>query len=634
MLSFFPVPYEDEILYSVFARYHIRSGNTSFKSTINDLFGSTKITAVMDLPSNLNKLIENLPVGSKYTAEYLIYNHTLYPFYAAFLPPGRAKEVLDSMKMDKGGSIYTRIGIMASSITLNQFLKFCPACIEEDKQRYGEFYWHRIHQIPGIFVCPKHYIPIYDSQVPVRGYNKHEYKSANEDNCKVYDVINYPDKIIEKMINIAQDTEVLLNRIFEKKEIEWFKEQYFAKLMEIGFATINKSISQKELIKSFIDYYGDEFLRLVQSEVNTDSETNWLMDMLRKKNKTSHPIRHLLLARFLGISIDDLFNKKLDYKPFGYGPWPCLNKSSDHYLQPVVTDMKVTYGADVKKPIGTFKCSCGFVYSRSGPDMTEDARHKIGRIKAFGSIWEARLKELVEENLTMREVARLLGVDPNTVKKYARKLGLATYWKKGNNDDNESLVNYSKGASGNDYDKRDIYRNEWLNLLKKNPGKGKTELRQMDKALFTWLYRNDREWLNDNSPAKKRVNNGYIRVDWNSRDKEILPKVKDVVKNMLDSKDKPERISISKIGSKLGIRALLEKHLDKLPRTKAYLDSVKESDKDFRIRRIKWAIQELEKEGQELKEWRILRKAGIRKEYQENIKIELEILIGQNKYFR
>ena len=84
MLSFFPIPYKDEILYSVFARYHIRSGNTSFKSTINDLFGSTNITAVMDLPSNLNKLIENLPVGSKYTAEYLIYNHTLYPFYALF----------------------------------------------------------------------------------------------------------------------------------------------------------------------------------------------------------------------------------------------------------------------------------------------------------------------------------------------------------------------------------------------------------------------------------------------------------------------------------------------------------------------------------------------------------------------
>lgn len=629
MLCFFPVPYEDEILYSVFARYHIRSGNTSFKSTINDLFGSTNITAVMDLPSNLNKLIENLPVGSKYTAEYLIYNHTLYPYYAAFLPPGRAKEVLDSMKMDRGGSIYTQIGIMASSITLNQFLKFCPACIEEDKQRYGELYWHRIHQMSGIFVCPKHYIPIYDSQVPVRSYNKHKYKSASEDNCKVYDVINYPDNIIEKMVNIAQDTKVLLNSSFEKKEIEWFKEQYLAKLMEMGFATINKSISQKEFIKSFIDYYGEGFLRLAQSEVDADSETNWLMDMLRKKNKTSHPIRHLLLARFLGISIDDLFNKKLEYKPFRDGPWPCLNKAADHYLQPVVTDMKVTYSADVKKPIGTFKCSCGFVYARSGPDVTEDASYTIGRIKAFGPVWESRLKELTEKKLTLRETSRLLGVDPNTVKKYAKKLGLATYWEKRSNDDNESLVNYSKGASGNDYNKRDIYRNEWIGLLKKNPDKGKTELRQMNAALFTWLYRNDREWLNNNSPVKKRVNNGYARVDWDIRDKEILAKVEGIVKNMLDSKEKPERISISRIGSKLGIRALLEKHLDKLPRTRAYLDSVKESDRDFRIRRMKWAIRELEKEGQELKEWRIIRKAGIRKEYQENIEIKLENLIGQ-----
>ncbi|WP_242976282.1 TnsD family Tn7-like transposition protein [Clostridium thermopalmarium] len=241
---------------------------------------------------------------------------------------------------------------------------------------------------------------------------------------------------------------------------------------------------------------------------------------------------------------------------------------------------------------------------------------------------------MVEENLTLREVARLLGVDPNTVKKYARKLGLATYWKKGNNDDNESLVNYSKGASGNDYNKRDTYRSEWISLLKNNPGKCKTELRQMNKALFTWLYRNDREWLNNNSPVKKRVNNGYARVDWDIRDKEILAKVEGLVKNMLDSKKKPERISISRIGSKLGIRALLEKHLNKLPRTKAYLDSVKDSGRDFRIRRIKWAIQELEKEGQELKEWRILRKAGIRKVYQENIEIELENLIGQNKYFK
>lgn len=89
--------------------------------------------------------------------------------------------------------------------------------------------------------------------------------------------------------------------------------------------------------------------------------------------------------------------------------------------------------------------------------------------------------------------------------------------------------------------------------------------------------------------------------------------MKDIVKEMLNSKQKHERISIIRIGSKLGIRALLKKHLDKLSRTKAYLGSVKESVKDFRIRKIKWGIRELEKDRRELKEWRIIRKAGIRR---------------------
>jgi len=61
-----------------------------------------------------------------------------------------------------------------------------------------------------------------------------------------------------------------------------------------------------------------------------------------------------------------------------------------------------------------------------------------------------------------------------------------------------------------------------------------------------------------------------------------------------------------------------------------YLDSVKESDKDFRIRRIKWAIQELEKDGQELKEWRIIRKAGVRKEHITSIFDDIKISLKKS----
>ena len=59
MLHWFPTPYPDELLYSVLARYHVRSGNTSRKMTTEELFGKRTIIAVWDLPSNLNTFLRN-----------------------------------------------------------------------------------------------------------------------------------------------------------------------------------------------------------------------------------------------------------------------------------------------------------------------------------------------------------------------------------------------------------------------------------------------------------------------------------------------------------------------------------------------------------------------------------------------
>jgi len=140
MVTFFPVPYKDELLYSVLARYHIRSGNVSIKATQKDIYGTDSVTAIMDLPSHIYRIMENLPVGHHYTSEYLITNHTLYPFYAAFLPSERAAKIKESMIGDNGGSIYNRIGQMASSVKFNQYFKFCPQCADEEMYNLGELY--------------------------------------------------------------------------------------------------------------------------------------------------------------------------------------------------------------------------------------------------------------------------------------------------------------------------------------------------------------------------------------------------------------------------------------------------------------------------------------------------------------
>jgi hypothetical protein len=233
-------------------------------------------------------------------------------------------------------------------------------------------------------------------------------------------------------------------------------------------------------------------------------------------------------------------------------------------------------------------------------------------------VWEEKLKELVNQKLSLRETARLLGIDPNTVKKYTQKLGLTTYWEKRSETNRECDSNCNDTSLMN-LD-RSYYRQKWEELRMRHPELGKTQLRAMDTALFSWLYRNDREWLNQNSPNKKATNAVNSRVNWDQRDNEILSQIKEIVDKMLNSDGKPERITISLIGSKLGIRGLLEKHLDKLPKTKAYLDSVKETNHGFRLRRMRWAVRELEKEGEELQMWKIMRKAGIREEYKVELK--------------
>lgn len=128
MVSFFPKPYPDEILYSVLACYHIIGGNTSPKITLQELFALQTTAATVDLPLNLNNLIQNLQFISNYQVEDLIFKQTLYPLYNPFLPANRSIQVLESMKGDSEEDIHTKAGIMASSIIMPKYFRFCPAC--------------------------------------------------------------------------------------------------------------------------------------------------------------------------------------------------------------------------------------------------------------------------------------------------------------------------------------------------------------------------------------------------------------------------------------------------------------------------------------------------------------------------
>ena len=325
------------------------------------------------------------------------------------------------------------------------------------------------------------------------------------------------------------------------------------------------------------------------------------------------------MLRFLGVSVAEFFQGGRSYKLFGAGPWLCLNAAVKHYLKSKITDLSISLCCDTKKPAGTFSCSCGFIYCRTGPDQTEADTRRIGKIKAVGSVWQQKLRHLVEvEQLGLRETARRLQVDPRTINRYVQLLGLKPKWRSHNETQGSNPTELPCSQSTDSDDRRTKHRNTWSALQTQHTQASKTALRRFAPDTYSWLYRHDREWLNTNSPASQTLIYPNNRVNWQERDEQILSQVKDAVQRLL-AVDKPIRITISRVAKAIGQLALIEQHLGQLPLMKVYLDAVTESIEDYQIRRVKWAAALLDRRGESVDRWKVVRMAGLRSDYSEKV---------------
>ncbi|MEH7299919.1 TnsD family transposase [Neobacillus drentensis] len=609
MISF-PFLYEDELLYSAFARYHQCSGNENPKHSVEDIYGVKTVCASTTIPANLQMLCQRLPQTKINNPSFFIDKHTMLPYYAPFLQKDRYRELERVMSEDNGISIFMKLGRVASNIKSNEYLKYCYKCVTEEIKTNGEAFWHRTHQGEGVKICPKHKTWLIDSVVR---YSERKHKqefvpielglNVRE---SIKDVIT--NNAYEHYLFIAEQTYYLLNNKIEPLELKKLQKYYVAKVQEMGMTSVQGRIRWKELISSFSKYYGEELLQSLSCYVESGEDT-WLHKLLRKPEICCHPLRHILFLGFLGETVPKIVNQieTVSYSSFGDGPWICLNKAAEHFQKPVVTSCDITRDYKTGHPIGTFSCSCGFVFSRKGPDKTNEDRYKIGRIKEFGRVWEDKLAELAQKKLSLRKMAKLLGVDPKTIKRNLNR----RVDEQINITLNDNTIKFKN------------YRSEWAILLKNNVGKTITELRAISPRLFIWLYRNDREWLKDNYPLSEQRNiplNGLLRVNWKKRDEEIAMKVETIVYTILSEKDNLTRVTRNEIGRRLGKLAWFLKYLDRLPKTLVIVNKSIETVEKFQIRRIKNVVRELRKTNASIKEWQVIRAAGLKKEFAESLK--------------
>ncbi|MBP2002383.1 hypothetical protein J2Z69_003456 [Paenibacillus shirakamiensis] len=355
-----------------------------------------------------------------------------------------------------------------------------------------------------------------------------------------------------------------------------FKQGYLlARLAERGYVTPANRIRQAQLHEQFIAFYGEDFLELLESDISKDS--SWLNFATRKERRVISPVRYLLLIRFLYGSWNDFIqNIGNKYQPFGNNPWPCLNRATDHFGKNVVKALQISRCSDTGRPIGIFACECGFIYSRRDPDQSTDDRMHIGRVREYGFIWINKARQYLNEGLSLRQIARMLGVDVGTVIKYTRSHDIET-------------VNTEKGS-------------------KVVAFQGSSMKQVFSRKATTY------------------------RVNWLQRDQLLSSLVEAKCKEMLQITDqKPVRVRFTTVAKKIGKLSLIENRKDKLPETMAALERHIESVEQFQIRRLKWAARK-QRETYPLKKWELIKAAGLCSGFSEAVDLEIEKHISRTSF--
>jgi len=328
-----------------------------------------------------------------------------------------------------------------------------------------------------------------------------------------------------------------------------------------------------------------------------------------RKGEANHPLRHLLMMRFLGHGAESFFNLPSIFQPFGNGPWPCLNPTCSHYGRRDLKEVQVIYrssGLQGTVPVGIFKCvNCGFTYNRIGPDGNDEDSHRINRVLQYGPVWDKALSKYWKDpELDQREIAKRLATNRMRIKREAKRLDLP-FPRQGpgyqvTNEIKRPEIHYpnkvlsSKKPSNDDINK---YRGKWLRAIKNNPRLGRTALKKKARHIYSQLQRHDSEWLSAHMPRAQKQGGPRRVVNWHARDVELASAVKVAAKLLKEAPGKPVRITRCLIGKEIDRRSLLEKYSHKLPRTWKVLEKVVETQLQFAQRRIQWAAYSFHEES-------------------------------------
>ena len=603
------------------------------------MLGGSSFQAVVDLPANLELLCDRLglaPSGDEDSGEDIVAGimrrHTMLPLYAPFQWPGGLAKVQAAMRGKGGPTMHCRLGIMAGRVRPPKWMRRCPLCDHESSTLHRELYWHRMHQVPGIELCPRHGVLLVAcDRVRHDPPTRHAFLPAESSPVEILNPcsLDFAPATAQLLLRLGRGVAWLLQENRKWGCAAQVRALYRRLLAERDLISVGGSVRWEQMLNEFRSRYTVETLDFLQSATSRDDKRIlWLERLLRSKRSAQSPIRHLLLMDFLGYDAESFFGLlgHDDETMFGKTGWPCLNPVCAQRGNFCIGNVHVKRGCNSPvRPVGLFHCNiCGFTYARYGPDRERVRIAQIDWVVEYGERWTSVLRTMWDDlKSSLRAIARCLQVDPVTVKRMVIKLGL------------DPCVKSRCGATPGErrtgsgacvvikrrltHTAENAHREEWQAVLQTGLYSTRTEARRAHPSLYAWLYRHDRIWLQQQLlPVQSATprNNVHRRTNavWVLRDLEASAKVFGMANLLKNASGKPQRVSSASIARQLGIRAYIQKHPKKMPRTVLALRRCSEDRVTFAERRLMWAASKFVSLNAQIPRWRLIRIAGLRPE--------------------
>ncbi|MGM3412071.1 TnsD family Tn7-like transposition protein [Ralstonia holmesii] len=588
-----PLPYEDELLYSVIARYMELLAVDKPTNVVQALFGLLRFPSA-DLMCGLGELARQTYDSWGLSSKEIADLYTPLPYYASYATDRARKAAYQAIARDGHSRASQLLGQATTRVVGPVNFRFCAQCAREDIANHGEAYWRRSFQLPGVIACPKHRLSLLESSVPTRPRSSTEWHTANtlitaslEDDSKQNSLWNGNLHLLEvarRSIDLlAHDT---------TESFPAMGEHYLSLARAAGLTRPSGIVDVDVLSREMRAMYGEDFLNATGLSESPDQGLKWLKDMMSRKDASYQPLQHILLSHLLECfttSTENAGQAKLTARQ----NFTCPNPYATHGVGHVIEKVKVTQTADGR--IGRAYCSCGmkFSFRRCRAGTTEP---EIVRVADYGKDWRESARAMKRKGVPPETIATEMGVSVHSVKamvgrKHARDAILVE-------------VHILE------------WRRQWNLLLETVAPLGHEAARNLNESLYLRLNRHDTAWFRESGRRCKRKPKARPRgprVDWETRDKAWSEALRAAAANLYASASRPMRVSVAAIIEKANVFQFSLRRLKRLPMCRAALSELAESIEQFQILRLEREAQSMFDQGQSIVPWKLLRRVGMQK---------------------